>query len=270
MKNLILGIVLCTCVFSCDKPRQQKDTAINTKIEAIQFPEQLNALTRAHQLTKFHEKEVVAFDISLRFGGQLRLEGTIYSRTNSTAVLVDKTNGTQLLFDGKEVYISSDTASTNGVRFDALTWSYFALAPFKFKDAGTNWTKNGQLPLDSGKADYPSLKLTFGENIGDAPDDWYIIFQDEKTQLLKAMAYIVTFGNKTQAEAAKNPHAIFYSDYSVVEEVPFATNWKFYNWNATDGLGAQLGEAKLTNIRFIDETDSLFAKALNAQLVPLK
>jgi hypothetical protein len=263
-------ILLLSFLGSCSSPTSES-AAVRADAKAEQsLPAALNSLTQAHQITKFHQKEVVTFDLELYFGDKLRLAGTIYSRTNSTAVIVEKSNGSQLFFDGKEVYISSDTANVKGARFDALTWSYFALAPFKFKDAGTNWAENGPLPFDSVQATYPSLKLTFGANVGDAPDDWYIIFQEEETGLLKAMAYIVTFGDTPQEEAAKNPHAIVYSDYELVDGIPFATTWKFHNWNVADGLGSQLGEAHISNIKFTNEADSLFVKSQNYKLVPLK
>jgi hypothetical protein len=231
-------------------------------------PGAIEALTKAHNLEAFSSKEVIAFDIELYFRGNLRLDGTIYSRTNSTRVLVEKNDGSKLFFDGSEVYISPDSADTKGVRFDALTWQYFALAPFKFKDEGTNWKQNDLLPLDSGKQKQPTLKLTFGEDIGDAPDDWYIVFQYPETHLLKGMAYIVTFGNTPQEKAEKNPHAIVYDDYEQIDSVQMATTWSFHNWNFETGLGEQLGKATISNIRFMQETDDLFAIE-DKKLVPL-
>lgn len=266
----LMIIIFLSFLVSCSAPESESATSATDAEQEQKFPVALDSLTQAHHLAEFHQKEVVSFDIELYFRNNLRLAGTIYSRTNSTAVLVDRYDGSKLLFDGQEVYISPDTTATKGARFDALTWSYFALAPFKFKDAGTNWTENGSLPLDSGRATYPSLKLTFGDNVGDAPDDWYIVFQEEETHLLKAMAYIVTFGDTPQEEAAKNPHAIVYSDYKLIEGVPFATTWKFHNWNAADGLGSQLGEAHISNIEFTNEGDSLFVKTQQHKLVLLK
>jgi len=258
-------------IFSCStkQEKQSAETVEETKNEPkVVYPKALNALTKAHNLEDFNNKEVIAFDIELYFRGNLRLDGTIYSRTNSTRVLVEKKNGVKLFFDGSEVYISPDSADAKGARFDALTWQYFAMAPFKFKDNGTNWIENGLLPLNSVEDKQPTLKLTFGENIGDAPDDWYIIFQYEDSHLLKALAYIVTFGNTPQEKAEKNPHAIVYDDYEEVDGVQMATKWSFHNWNFETGLGEQLGKATISNIRIIKETDDLFAIE-DKKLVPL-
>ena len=258
-------------MFSCatKQEKQSAETVEKTKKESkVEYPQSLNDLTKAHNMEAFNSKEVIAFDIELYFRGNLRLDGTIYSRTNSTRVLVEKNDGTKLFFDGREVYISPDSADTKGARFDALTWQYFALAPFKFKDNGTNWIENDSLPLDSGKQKQPTLKLTFGEDIGDAPDDWYIVFQYPESHLLKALAYIVTFGNTPQEKAEKNPHAIVYDDYEEVAGVQMATTWSFHNWNFETGLGEQLGKANISNIRFMQETDDLFAVE-NKKLVRL-
>jgi hypothetical protein len=258
-------------IFSCStkQENQSAESVQEIKMESkTEYPQSLNDLTKAHNMEAFNNKEVIAFDIELYFRGNLRLDGTIYSRTNSTKVLVEKKDGVKLFFDGSEVYISPDSADTKGVRFDALTWQYFALAPFKFKDEGTNWEENDSLPLDIGKQKQPTLKLTFGEGIGDAPDDWYIVFQYDDSHLLKAMAYIVTFGNTPQEKAEKNPHAIVYDSYTEIDGVQMATEWSFHNWSFETGLGEQLGKASISNIRFTKETEDLFGVE-NKKMVPL-
>ena len=87
---------------------------------------------------------------------------------------------------------------------------------------------------------------------------WYIIYQSED-QKLAAAAYIVTLNKEVQTAEA-NPHAIKYHDYKMVDGVPFATKWTFHNWSKENGIEDEIGEAKISNIEFIN-TDSNFFKA---------
>lgn len=267
---ILLYVISCSLLLGCSYGEQKASQEVSNEVKVDQiYPEMLINLTNAHHLDKFNQFEVIAFDIELYFRNKLRLKGSIYSMTNSSKVLVKKEDGTHLLFDGEEVYIKPDSSNVKGARFDALTWSYFALAPFKFKDEGTNWKVNDSLPLTISTNKQPTLKLTFGDGVGDAPDDWYIIFQNEENQYLEALAYIVTFGNTPQEEAEQNPHAIMYSDYEEIEGIPLAKQWSFHNYSFENGLSDQLGEATLSNYRFIKATDSLFARTSDYQLVPL-
>lgn len=48
-------------------------------------------------------------------------------------------------------------------------------------------------PLD--EKDHQTAKLTFEKGIGDAPDDWYVVYTDPENNTMQAAAYIVTFGS---------------------------------------------------------------------------
>ncbi len=93
-------------------------------------------------------------------------------------------------------------------------------------------------------------KLTFGENVGDSPDDWYIVYKEKESSLLAAMAYIVTASSSVE-EAEEDPHAITYEAYTEVGGIPFATQWNFWTWNEQGELNKLLGSATISNIKFI-------------------
>jgi hypothetical protein len=127
--------------------------------------------------------------------------------------------------------------------------------PYKLSDPGTQWQSYKNEEKDA--ASFITEKLTFKPETGDAPDDWYIVYADQNSNLIQKAAYIVTaYGSKEEAE--KNPHAIQYADYEDVNGVPIATKWTFWGWNTKDGLTEQLGEAKLSNIQFLKNSASLF------------
>ncbi len=239
----------------------------STSAEKINPPKVLSFsqnIEEAHNKPAFRNHEAVAFHINLKFGGKTRLDADISMSTNSEKVRLDKEDGSSLIFDGQNVYLSPQTAKEEDARFDIFTWQYFFSLPFKLTDPGTVWDKKRERQLD-GK-NYKTARLSFMANTGDSPDDWYIIYKDEETNRLKAAAYIVTFSSSKE-KAEENPHLIKYSDYKMIEEVAFATTWKFYNWNEEKGLGEQLGEAKITDIHFFEPQEKLFKRPASAKIV---
>ncbi|MGB5927551.1 MAG: hypothetical protein WBH03_05225, partial [Cyclobacteriaceae bacterium] len=100
---------------------------------------------------------------------------------------------------------------------------------------------------------------------GDSPDDWYIIYKEPDTDKLKAMSYIVTYGN-TVEKASEAPHVIVYDDYQEVDGTMLARSWKFYNWSEEKGIqGDSIGYVTVSNLSFTEVADSLFTEPTGAR-----
>ncbi len=217
----------------------------------------------AHQKTTLASKRAIQSDITLDFGGKRMLDAVLTFSTDGGRSRIEPKSGGVMVFDGKSAWVAPDTKNAGPPpRFHLLTWPYFALAATKLMDGGTIHSDAKSLKLNG--QDYDTFKLTFAAGTGDAPKDWYVVYADPKTHVLKALGYIVTYGQSIE-EAEKAPHAIVYDDYKTIDGVPIATTWSFYNWNAKDGLvGDPIGKATLSNIRFITPDDNTFAKPANA------
>lgn len=269
-----LLILLFALMVSCTNNNSQEvlEEASKAKEETAHPLPEITSLPlvagieEAVNASAFHQKDAVSFDIELFFGGKERLNGTILSTTNSSQIKLTLKNGVELIYDGKEVYQLPASETYKSARFDMFTWQYFFLAPFKLSDQGTNWQELEPMPYD-GKMDN-TAKLTFDREIGDAPKDWYIAYQDQSTQLLDALAYIVTFG-KSLEEAESEPHAISYHDYIDVDGVKFATSWKFWMWTPEKGFFDQLGKATISNIKFVENSSELFAVEGEPKMISL-
>ncbi|MEM6261336.1 MAG: DUF6503 family protein [Bacteroidota bacterium] len=205
-------------------------------------------IEQAHEKGAFLSREAIQFDLVLTFGGKERLNGTITTATNSSWGLIELSSGGKIYVDKNKVFCSPALADKKSVRFDAYTWTYFFLFPYKLSDPGTQWSafSNGVI---EGKL-FNTQKLSFAAGIGDAPDDWYILFTDPETHVLEYVAYIVTAG-KSQEEAEADPHAIQYKQYKKVDEVPIAHEWVFWEWRKEKGVTRQLGQATLSNVAFV-------------------
>ena len=249
-------------------------TSENTDVKANKIPVEQNngigdgapsledafaqTIANAHHKKAFLGHDAISFNIDLDFGGTNRLDATITLLTNSSKIRIDKSDGSSLIYDGEGVYLTPKEAASDQARFDIFTWAYFFAFPYKLADPGARLRPIETAELDERK--YDSFKLTFESGTGDSPDDWYVGYLNTN-HTVHAAGYIVTFGNKSIEKAESAPHAIVYSDYSAVNEIPIATTWDFYNWSQAAGLsGKPIGHATLSNVKFIEVSDTTFAR----------
>ncbi|MCZ4409952.1 DUF6503 family protein [Cryomorphaceae bacterium 1068] len=251
----ILYILSAVAMISCTQYDSKQQTTDNpSTVVELSATQRIEA---AHSKTAFLSNEIVQFDIVLEFGGTERLNGSMILATNSSKGKIVYKDGRELYYDEDLVYADTSFNNHGSARFAAYTWSYFFLFPYKLSDPGTNWSDEEQTTLNG--ETYNSQKLTFGEGVGDAPDDWYITYSDTETHLMEVAAYIVTAGGSTIEEAEEDPHAISYHDYKDVDGVALAHSWKFWEWRKDSGLTRQLGKARLSGLKFMTEDEFDFS-----------
>lgn len=272
MRHLIL--LLSLFLFSCNQnPNNShantagaEDEAGGGEVIVSEAEAFAQAIEEAHNKEDWDKEDVVSFRIKLLMGGKERLNARIYTHTNSSKVRVDKSDGTSLIFDGSRVYQSPATAPAYNARFDMFTWQYFFAFPFKLRDEGTNWELLDEEAING--IPFPKGRLTFDAATGDAPDDWYVVYQEPKSEMLFAAAYIVTLNEKKEI-AEEEPHAIVYHNYRLYKGIPLATRWTFHNWSRENGIEDQIGEAEISDIQFLTPKQGLFEAPDNAREIGL-
>ena len=226
----------------------------------------ITSVETAHNKTPFLQNETVSFDIALNFGGQERLKGSIDMMTDTSKLRINKNDGSSQIFDGKTLAVTPASANTQGARFGVFTWTYFFALPYKLSDDGVNIELKDKMPMAEDKM-MNAFKMTFDAGTGDAPDDYYVAYTNDKNQIMGA-GYIVTFGGTSTEKAEENAHAIVYDNYQVVDGIPIATDWKFYNWNAEKGIyGDAIGDATLSNISFGTASEDTFTIPEDSKVV---
>lgn len=226
-----------------------------------------DSIGTAHGIEAYQSQQAVRADISVTFGGKVMLKGVMTFDTPVGRSRIEAEDGTVMVFDGKDAWVTpTDAPVPPGMaRFSLLTWPYFVAAPFKLADPGTLIADAGNKPLDAHRI-LPAGKLTFGADVGDTPDDWYMVYRDRDTDCLAAMAYIVTYG-KTTHDAEKQPHIVIYEAYELADGVTLPTRLIFWNWESGTGkVGEQLGSLELTNLRFIELDESDFTQPDGARI----
>ena len=225
------------------------------------------AIEKTHGKDALAKQQAVQARLTVEFGGNTVLEGTLLTDTSGGKVRIDLDNGTHLVFDGQEAWTSPADSPMQRARFHVLTWSYFLLAPFKLQDPGAELQDLGQRPY-RGDTHLPAAKLTFSSGTGDSPDDWYVVYRNADHQL-QAMAYIVTFG-KGLSEAEKEPHAITYQDPVTLDGVTFFSHFLFWNWSEEQGIhGEPIGQVKLSDLQFVTPAAGSFKAPADSRPEPL-
>jgi hypothetical protein len=215
-------------------------------------------LEAAHGVDAWRKHRAVEADIEISFGGSPMLGGTMLYDHHTGRVRLDVRDTAILFFDGERAWVSPATAEVPQARFHLLTWPYFLAAPFKLRDPGSRLDTTGVRPVDGQPCE--TALLTFHAGVGDSPDDWYVVYENPETGLMAAMGYIVTYGGVEAETAEGEPHAIVYHDYTAIAGVMLSQRWTFHHWSADEGPhGDPIGEAMLSNLRFVDPGARAFA-----------
>ena len=250
---LCLSIVLIhiSCKETNVKTLQRNHSAAELVTET-DHPNFVSDMETAHQKSKLLQNGIVCFNLDMTFGGR-NSKRKIFTTPTSSAIRVDRINGASTVMINGEIYSDADSTRWESEKFGVYTYQYFFMAPYKFSDKGTVWTKLDDMEIDGENT--KRAKLTFESGTGDAPDDWYIIHSDPTTNRVKFLGYIVTGGGSSIEEAEKNAHAVKYSNYKVVDGIPIALKWEFYDYNKDKGLGEKIGEGIINNVEMMDVVD---------------
>ena len=232
-------------------------TSLNNSEEVDQVhetnhPNFVSEMETAHKKSNLLQNGIVCFNLDMTFGSK-NSKRKIFTTPTSSAIRVDKIDGASTVMINGDIYTDADSTKWASEKFGIYTYQYFFMAPYKFSDNGTVWTKMEDMEI-AGEVT-KRARLTFESGTGDAPDDWYIIHSDPTTNLVKYIGYIVTAGGTSIEEAEKNAHAIKYSNYKIVDGIPIAYKWEFFDYNKMKGIGDKIGEGIINNVELMDLVD---------------
>lgn len=166
-------------------------------------------------------------------------------------------------FDGSEVWVTPDTVDASRARFYHNLYFYFYTMPFVVGDSGALYEDVEPRAL-AGKT-YHGIKISYGEGVGDAPDDNYILWVDPKTNKMEWLMYTVTYSS---GKPSNDYHLIRYATWQEINGLILPTSLQWFQYDG-ENVGDPRGEATLfEDIRVSDEApnDSLFAKPTGAQI----
>ncbi len=170
---------------------------------------------------------------------------------------------------GERAWIAPDSIETPNPRFWALSGFYFQQIPFVLADPGVNYEALPDDTLDGEPHDM--VEITFGENVGDAPDDVYTLYLDKDSGQVDAIRYAVTYGREVEDPDDLSETFFDYEDYVTVDGLTVPTRFEGYSYSEEDGPGDTLrNEAVADSISYRRPFDaSRLEPPANARFVPL-
>lgn len=205
MKNLtiLLIIILAT---SCHSP--EKDFYEKKDIEII-YPESIRKMFDAHGgLDLWRSKETLSYHVTR---GQRKEIQTIDLRNRKVLI---KGDGYDLGFNGEHAWMSPDKSAWPDARprFYHNLIFYFHSLVFLVADPGINFSDKGVQEID-GQA-LIEVSITYQDQVGDSPEDEYVLFINPETYQLEHILYTVTYFT---GERRKDYHGLKYTSWKEVD-----------------------------------------------------
>lgn len=130
---------------------------------------------------------------------------------------------------GQEAWITpADTEMPYNARFWSLTPYYFVGIPFVLADEGLSLEQLGEQTHE--ERTYDAVKITFGENVGDAPDDYYIVYIDQETKQVGVTRYIVSYPGYFPDGGHMPEKFMDWTGYQTVGGITLAKGFDTYWW----------------------------------------
>lgn len=102
--------------------------------------------------------------------------------------------------DDGNVWLKQDSTYFEGSpRFYHNLMFYFHTMPFVFADDGINYEEVPDKKIKG--MTYEGIKMTFDENVGDAPKDEYILYYDPETYKMEWLAYFATYFSQKKSDS---------------------------------------------------------------------
>lgn len=167
-------------------------------------------------------------------------------------------------FDGTNVWVTPDTVDASQARFYHNLYFYFFAMPFVLGDPGITYE-----PVDSRDfqgEQLEGIKVSYKSDVGDSPDDNYILWYDPASYQMKWLMYTVTYGKDEPSDKYNLIHYTNWNDFSGLK-LPTQLEWYVYK---NDSIGEVRGGASYNNIELAQEAPSadLFEIPAGAQIAP--
>ncbi|WP_124978985.1 DUF6503 family protein [Nonlabens xiamenensis] len=166
-------------------------TAPKDSLDMTRYPEAIQEVFKAHgglqrwddmkSLTYTMGDQVTITDVDSR---DIQIETpthSIGSRDGSVWIAQDST------------YFPKEQA-----RFYHNLMFYFYAMPFLLADDGIVYSEAS--PLDKDGIQYPGIKIAYEDNVGDSPEDNYILYYHPETKQMNWLAYTVTYGKNETSD----------------------------------------------------------------------
>lgn len=159
---------------------------------------------------------------------------------------------------------ASDEEIGTNPRFWALTPYYFVGIPWVLADPGVEIGPPGEVSIEGERL--ITLRASFSEGVGDAPDDYYVVLIDPESEQVRGVRYVVSYPGFYEEGAHSPEKVLFYEELRQTEGLMLARRFRSYVW--TEGTpGDPAAQADIPALRFVPELHrAAFAPPQEAQI----
>jgi hypothetical protein len=154
-------------------------------------------------------------------------------------------------WDGERAWqIGEGDDLPNNPRFWSLTPYYFVAIPWVLADPGVVLAQMGEAELDG--RTYDLVRASFEANVGDAPDDYYIVYIDRETRRVGGLRYVVTYPGFFPDGGGAPEKLMTYDGEQVVDGLVFPVSYRSFRWDDR-AAGDLVTNTLLRDLRFRPE-----------------
>jgi len=230
------------------------------EVKKVTFPENVSTVFEAHGgMDRWNSMNNLCFE----FGPEEGTETHTVSLKNRKCRI--QTTDWVIGYDGEDVWLQQeDDAYKGNARFYHNLFFYFYAMPFVLGDDGITYTDLPATELDG--ITYDAVKISYGAEVGDSPEDEYIIYLNQENKMMEWLGYTVTYRDNTKSD---DFHFIKYEEWQEVNGFQLPKKLVWYKVEegkpTTKHSDMEFGKVTVTETEL---DDSVFKKPLNAVVVP--
>lgn len=214
MKKIFLTLFAGALLISCKSENKKEALPLQTEIAPVEqidlsiYPPAYQDVLAAHGgLAQWNAMQSLTFTMPKETGNEVHT-----TDLKSRDILIE-TDKYQIGSESGKVWLAQDSTyyPKERARFYHNLMFYFYTMPFILADTGIMYSEVVALEKDG--ISYPGLKIAYKANVGDSPDDEYILYYHPETKKMEWLAYTVTRG---QGSKSTDFHFIKYNKWQDV------------------------------------------------------
>ncbi len=220
----------------------------------------------AHGWDRYKDAQALAGDVHVAFKDGSQFDAHFVHEMKSGRTRMQLADESVLVFDGQSTWVWPANSPVKEPRYNLTTWPFLVTLPMRLHSEGATLSEPATRKWAG--MDYDSLTLSFGPNAGDRSNDWFVVYADKESHLVKAVGYVIT-GGRLLVVAEKDPIGLTMYNLKQHGGALFAEDWKIWRYNKAEGFfGLPIGEARVYNIEFYQPGSNTFTPPAGARQVP--
>ncbi len=201
MKNfailLFLSLTFTACkneITTTKEAALEKQEEPNSYIEK-EYPDAINSIMKAHGgMEQWDKMNNLCFEMPSKNGAEIHTVSLKDRRTKIEA------KDWSIGYDGANVWLlqNKPDAYEGNARFYHNLIFYFYAMPFVLADEGITYEMQEPTQLDG--VTYEAVKISYGEGVGDSPEDEYILYFNPESHQMQWLGYTVTYRDNKKSD----------------------------------------------------------------------